>query len=61
MSTARLRDWAATWRQIPPACDPFDCRWRGPFPRSERTWQLPEDAVDPACTIHGGQTGGEAA
>lgn len=51
MSTARLRDWADTWRQIPRDCDP--CKWRGPFPRSERTWQLSEDAVDRACTIHG--------
>jgi hypothetical protein len=50
----RLRDWAATRRQIPAACDlHYRCKWRGPFPRSEHTWQLAEDAVDPACTVHG--------
>lgn len=49
----RIRDWAPTWRRIPTACDLTDCHWRGPFPRSERTWQLDEDAVDPACTVHG--------
>lgn len=52
MTTTGLRDWAPTWRRIPVACDLL-CKWRGPFPRSEHTWQLREDDTDPACTIHG--------